>query len=67
MKKVRENNGQIFIDDFKKVSEVMARTETGKYFKILRRDVWESAMEGRVSYMLTRDIYIVRRMVMVVI
>lgn len=68
-KKVREHNGQQFIDDFRRcrgtiVCYVMA---TGDYFAVLRMDVWQKALQGKVHYMILNEVYKVKRDTIVIV
>lgn len=65
IKKVRELNGQKFIDDFRSVHTVMAST-SGYYFRILKREVMEHAENSKVHYCMTDKIFKKKRIVMVI-
>ena len=68
IKKIRQVNGQQFIDDLARVSEVMTRpTDTGEYFYLRKSDVRKAAMSVEIQYYITTHIFIVKRETMVVI
>jgi len=67
IKKIKENNSEQFLSDIKSVREVMVyMPKSNCYFKLLKREVLKEAETGKIEYRMTDEIFVVRRMVMVV-
>ena len=67
VRKIRENNEQGFIDDFKRVNDIMVfAPSTRGFFKIRKSEVWEQAQRDEVLYYLTDKIFRNGRTVMVI-
>jgi hypothetical protein len=68
IKKVREINGQQFIDDFKRVRTVVAYCyNTVDTFQIQRWEVWERAKAKKLHYFMSTDVYANRTEVLVIV
>lgn len=68
VKKIKIKNDQKFLDDLKQVSEVLViPPKSNAYLPVTKRRLRREAEEAKIHYYLTRDIYRVRRLVMVVI
>jgi hypothetical protein len=68
IKKVREMNGQQFIDDFKRVHTVGAYAYNSEsFFTTQRRELWESAKVKKLHYMISRDVYVNSREVIIIL
>lgn len=67
IKKVREINGQQFIDDFKRLHTIVAWcANTGTTFAVQRWEVWEAAKSTKLLYITSTDVYKNRREVIVI-
>lgn len=67
IKKVREINGQQFIDDFKKTrSFITVPYCTGCSFELRKNDVWEMAKENSIDYIMDYCPYAVKRICMTI-
>lgn len=68
IKEIKKHNPQSFLDDLKRVREVMVYAEhTNSYYQILKKDLLRDAERQAITYYITRDIFVVKRDVMVVI
>lgn len=68
IKEIKKHNPQSFLDDLKRVREVMVYAEhTNSYYQILKKDLLRDAERQTITYYITRDIFVVKRDVMVVI
>ena len=68
IKKIKQNNKDVFLEDIKRVSEVMVYTHyTNSYFHITKKEVLEAAQEREIDYRITDKIFKVKRDVMVII
>lgn len=68
IKEIKKHNPQSFLDDLKRVREVMVYAEhTNSYYQILKKDLLRDAERQTITYYITRDILVVKRDVMVVI
>lgn len=68
IKQVRAVNGEQFIKDFRKYQQIVIYAQCSKVFMTVRRlEVWELAKREKITYMLSNDIYIVKRTVIVII
>lgn len=68
IKEIKKHNPQSFLDDLKRVREVMVYAEhTNSYYQILKKDLQRDAERQTITYYITRDIFVVKRDVMVVI
>lgn len=66
-KLIKKHNPQSFLDDLKRVREVMVYAEcTNSYYQILKKDLLRDA-KGKQSHIITDTIFIIKRNVMVVI
>lgn len=67
IKKIKKHNPKSFLDDLKRVREVMVYTEvTNSYYQILKKDVLRDAESKTITYYITDNIFVVKRAVMVV-
>lgn len=67
-RQIKLHNPQSFLDDLKRVREVMVYAEhTNSYYQILKKDVIRDAERKRITYYITRGIFVVERDVMVII
>lgn len=68
IRKIKIKNDQKFLDDLKEVSEVLViPAESGAYLPVTKKRLRREAEEQKIHYYLTRNIYKVGRLVMVVI
>lgn len=68
IKEIKKHNPLSFLDDLKRVREVMVYAEhTNSYYQILKKDLLRDAERQTITYYITRDIFVVKRDVMVVI
>lgn len=68
IKNIRKHNPQSFLDDLRRVREIMVYTEyTNSYFQILKKDLCSEAENKHITYYITDKIFAVKRDVMVVI
>lgn len=66
-KKIKENNPQSFLDDLKRVREVMVYTEfTNSYIQIAKKELLKDAEIKNITYYITDIIFAKKRNVMVV-
>lgn len=66
-RQIKLRNPQSFLDDLKRVREVMVYAEhTNSYYQILKKDVIRDAERKRITYYITRGIFVVERDVMVI-
>lgn len=66
-KKILENNEPIFLEDLKKVSQIMVfANKSNTYLGVLKKDVTIRAETTEIRYYLTDKIFVVGRLVMVV-
>lgn len=67
IKEIKKHNGVDFLYDIKKASECMCFAEkTSTYLTVSKKAVKIEAETKKIHYRLTRDIYIVKRLVMVI-
>lgn len=67
IKRVRQLNGQKFIDDFHSAHTVCASPElTGCFLQVSKQDVWRCARDCKINYTMTIAIYKNNRMVMLI-
>jgi hypothetical protein len=68
IKEIKKHNPQSFLDDLKRVREVMVYAEcTNSHYRILKKDLLRTAERQTIKYYITRDIFVMERDVMVVI
>lgn len=68
IKKIRKHNSQTFLDDLKRVREIMVYAEyTNSYYQILKKDLLHDAETNTIAYYITDKIFITKRNVMVII
>lgn len=67
IKKVRQNNGQKFIDCFKRLYTIGVYSKSGDFYVVKKSHVWENAESSKIEYYLTDLIYANRRIVMVIV
>ena len=68
IKKIKKNNPQSFLDDLKRVREIMVyAAHTNSYYKILKRELLRDAEEKAITYYITDSIFVRKRDVMVII
>ena len=66
-KKIRENNSQTFVDDIKRVRDVLiSPRDTSGYFKVTKKEVRKMAEDYEIKYYVTNEIFVVERDVMVI-
>lgn len=67
VKKIKEHNGEQFLEDLKSVRDIMVDLEqTNSYFRIKKKDLLEAAQKTEINYYMTDKIFVVKRFVMVV-
>lgn len=67
VKEIKKHNPQSFLDDLRRVREVMVYAEcTNSYYQILKKDLLRDAERKAITYYIT-DTFIIKRNVMVVI
>ena len=68
VKEIKKHNPQSFLDDFKRVRDVMVYVEcTNSYYQILKKDLLRDAERKTITYYITDSIFVIKRNVMVVI
>ena len=68
VKEIKKHNPQSFLDDLKRVREVMVYAEcTNSYYQILKKDLLRDGERKAITYYITDTIFIIKRNVMVVI
>lgn len=68
IRKIKKYNSQTFLNDLKRVREVMVYAEHSEsYFRILKKEVKELAEGIEIKYYITDAIFKVKRDVMVII
>jgi TolB-like protein len=68
VRKIKIKNDQKFLDDLKKVSEVLVIAEkSNAYLPVTKQRVKQEAETEKIHYYLTRKIYKVGRLVMVIV
>ena len=68
IKKIKEHNPQSFLDDLKRVREIMVYTgHINSYYKILKHELLRDAEEKAITYYITDSIFVRKRDVMVII
>jgi hypothetical protein len=68
VKKIKQKNGQQFLDDIKKVSECLVIPNNSfVYLPVTKRRLLKEAESERIHYYISDKIYSVRRLVMIVI
>ncbi len=68
IKKIKKYNSQTFLDDLKRVREIMVYTKhTNSFYKILKKDLLHDAENRVIVYYITDEIFIAKRNVMVII
>ena len=68
IKKIKENNSQSFLDDLKRVQNIMVYAEcTISYYQILKKDLLRDAEMKTIKYCIVDYIFEMKRDVMVVI
>lgn len=68
VKEIKKYNPQSFLDDLRRVREVMVYAEcTNSYYQILKKDLLGDAERKAITYYITDTIFIIKRNVMVVI
>lgn len=68
IKKIKENNSQSFLDDLKRVQNIMVYAEcTKSYYQILKKDLLRDAEMKTIKYCIVDYIFEMKRDVMVVI
>lgn len=57
IKKIKEHNPQSFLDDLKRVREIMVYTgHTNSYYKILKHELLRDAEEKAITYLILWDL-----------
>lgn len=68
IKRVREMNGQAFIDDFFRARVILTRTDqTLSYFEVRKKEVWETAKQGNIYYTMDICPFVVPRTCMTIL
>lgn len=68
IKSIKQHNPQSFLDDLKRVREIMVYVEfTDSYYQILKKEVLKDAESKTITYYITDVVFAVKRDVMVVI
>ena len=68
IRKIKKLNTPSFLDDLKRVREIMVYTEhTNSYYKILKHELLREAEEKTITYYITDSIFARKRDVMIVI
>lgn len=68
VKEIKKHNPQSFLDDLRRVREVMVYAEcTNSYYQILKKDLLRDTERKAITYYITDTIFIIKRNVMVVI
>ena len=68
IKKIKEHNPQSFLDDLKRVREIMVYTgHINSYYKILKHELLRDAEEKAITYYITDSIFARKRDVMIII
>lgn len=57
IKKVREINGQRWIDDFKRLRTVVVMLPSGVFFEVQKIEVWREAKSIRLVYSIFTTLY----------
>lgn len=66
--KVLANNPPEFIKDFKRVRDIVVLCKvTDYYFATLKNEVWRAAKHTEIRYLMSKDVYVNERQVMVII
>ena len=67
IKKIKEHNSQQFLDDLKRVRDVMVITpKSNAYLHVSKKELRKEAMEGKIHYYITDKVFRVVRDVMVI-
>lgn len=67
VKKIKEFNEQKFLDDLKRVRDVLVQPDwTQAYFRVTKKDVKKMAETCEIKYYMTDKIFVVKRDVMVI-
>lgn len=68
VKRIKEHNSQTFLDDIKRVREIMCFSqETKGFFQLKKKDIMQHAQSSEIKYYIADDIFVVKRNVMVII
>lgn len=68
IKKIKKYNPQSFLDDLKRVREVVVYAEhTSAYYRINKKDLLRDAENNAIAYYVTDKIFVRERDVMVII
>ncbi len=68
VKKILEHNSQQFLEDLKRVGEIMViPIHSNVYLKVIKKEVKRDAEVGEIHYYITDKIYKVKRDVMVIV
>lgn len=68
IKKILQFNDRKFLDDLKSVRDVLViPPKSGAYLHVLKKEVLREAETTRIEYYLTYDIFVVRRLAMVIV
>jgi len=68
IKKIKQFNDKQFIDDVKMVREVMILSHKSNIFlHVLKKELLKEAETARIHYYLTDELFLVKRMSMVII
>lgn len=66
-KKVREMNGDQFVNDFKRLYSIGMITKSGDFFHIKKSELWKVAKGEKITYYLTDKIFVSKRTTMVIV
>lgn len=68
VRKIKEKNAPQFLEDMKTTTECLAFVgKTKAFLKVSKKTVYKEAETDKIEYYMTRDIYRVRRLVMVIV
>lgn len=67
-KKIKQHNDSQFLIDIKSVKDVLVYAQSSRIFlKVLKKDVLKEAEDVEIQYYLTDEIFVRKRIVMVII
>lgn len=67
-KEIKKNNSNLFLEDIKRVSEVVVfASKSNAFLSVSKKSVLEEARHTRIIYYIKNDIYLVKRDVMVIL
>ena len=64
VKEIKKHNPQSFLDDLRRVREVMVYAEcTNSYYQILKKDLLRDAERKAITYYITDTIFIIKNQI----